>query len=158
MLRYGEHAGRLVMPARATFRPYDDLSIPDRQTKCRSCVIYSDDHGATWQTSAVCLPGTGEAVLYERTDGTLVLNAGPTSTMASAGSPSATTAGDLAGGGVVDLRRHGRDQPGHQCGRGPRFPPELCDNEDLLLFTNPAAAAARSPANPAVSGNRAPCA
>jgi len=158
VLRYGEHAGRLVMPARATFRPYDDLSIPDRQTKCRSCVIYSDDHGATWQTSAVCLPGTGEAVslrTHRRHPG--AQRPGLLQRWPAPGRPQPRRRATWPEAewstfdGTVEINQ------GTNAGVV-RFPPELCDNEDLLLFTNPAAAAARSPANPAVSGNRAPCA
>lgn len=145
VLQYGEHRGRLVMPARCTFRPYSDSSIPDRQTKCRSCVIYSDDHGATWQTSEVCLPGTGEAVLYERTDGTLVLNARAyfndglrRIALSHDGGATWPEAEWTTFDGTIEINQ------GTNAG-AVRFPPELCGGRDLLLFSNPASRGGKEP-------------
>ena len=148
VIRNGEPKGRLVMPARCTIRPYNDSSIPDRQTKCRSCVIYSDDHGATWQTSGACLPGTGEAVLYERTDGTLVLNA-----RAYFNDGQRRVAYSHDGGvtwpedewttfdGTVEINQ------GTNAGVV-RYPPELCEVRDILIFSNPASRGGKEPGEP----------
>lgn len=68
-LSYGPHAGRLVMPARTWAQPVFDLT---RHTY--NCVIFSDDGGATWQTSEVVQAGTGEAAIVETIGGAILLN------------------------------------------------------------------------------------
>ncbi len=69
-LRQGAHAGRLVLPGRGTTR-----SAPfDLYAYCHNYVIYSDDHGATWQPGGLTQNGTGEACLVELSDGTLYVN------------------------------------------------------------------------------------
>lgn len=70
-LKYGEHKGRLLMPARCqgpeasndvAWRPYH-----------YSTAIYSDDGGKTWQTSKPFpVLGTGEAALTEISDGSIL--------------------------------------------------------------------------------------
>jgi sialidase-1 len=70
-LKFGEHKGRLLMPARCqgpeasnavAWRPYH-----------YSTAIYSDDGGKTWQTTKPFpVLGTGEAALAEISDGSIL--------------------------------------------------------------------------------------
>ncbi|MCC5839402.1 MAG: exo-alpha-sialidase [Opitutales bacterium] len=70
-LRYGAHAGRLVVPTRV--QPGgNDL---DRRGYHYSSAVYSDDGGQTWQTShPFPVFGTGEAAIVELRDGRLLYN------------------------------------------------------------------------------------
>jgi len=69
-LRYGAHKGRLILPGRGMTRaePFD-LSAYSH-----NYVVYSDDHGRTWQPGGLAQNGTGEACLVEEIDGTVYLN------------------------------------------------------------------------------------
>jgi len=70
-LRYGAHAGRLVVPARVQPGGNDT----DRRGYHYSSAVYSDDGGQTWTTShPFPVFGTGEAALFELTDGRLIYN------------------------------------------------------------------------------------
>ncbi len=65
-LQSAPHAGRLVIPCDHRSPEYD----------CGSHVIFSDDHGATWQLSSnVVQPGANECQVVELADGKLMLNA-----------------------------------------------------------------------------------
>jgi len=63
-LRLGPHKGRLVIPC--------DFTSKDAYS---SHVIFSDDHGATWQLGGVITGGCNECQVVELADGTLLLNA-----------------------------------------------------------------------------------
>jgi sialidase-1 len=67
-LTRGGHRGRLVIPAN-----HSDHSDPDRHPY-RSHVIYSDDHGRTWELGGVQEDRTNESTLVERADGSLLHN------------------------------------------------------------------------------------
>ncbi|HVR35831.1 MAG TPA: sialidase family protein [Methylomirabilota bacterium] len=67
-LNRGGHRGRLVIPAN-----HSDHSDPDRHPY-RSHVIYSDDHGRTWELGGVQEGMTNESTLVERADGSLLHN------------------------------------------------------------------------------------
>ncbi len=72
-LHYGEHAGRLLLPARV-FPPGMDNSLPFRPYIYNSA-IYSDDGGRTWHTSTPFpVLGTGEGALAELRDGSIYYN------------------------------------------------------------------------------------
>lgn len=72
-LRYGEHKGRLLLPARV-FPPGMDNSLRWRPYIYNSA-IYSDDGGKTWQTSTPFpVLGTGESALAELSDGRIYYN------------------------------------------------------------------------------------
>ncbi len=71
-LRHGEHRGRLLCPTRVTVHRYNDKS--GLRTACYNNAVYSDDHGKTWHACAPVQVGTGEGVLYEDGDGSIVLN------------------------------------------------------------------------------------
>jgi sialidase-1 len=67
-LTRGAHKGRLVIPANHT-----DLSDPTKHPS-RAHVIYSDDHGQSWQLGGVEDEKTNESTVAERTDGSLLHN------------------------------------------------------------------------------------
>jgi sialidase-1 len=67
-LTRGPHRGRLVIPANHT-----DHTDP-AQHPFRAHVIYSDDHGQTWQLGGVEEQKTNESTLLERADGSLLHN------------------------------------------------------------------------------------
>ncbi len=70
-LRYGEHAGRLVVPTRVQPGGNDI----DRRGYHYSSAVYSDDGGQTWTTShPFPVFGTGEAAIVELRDGRLLYN------------------------------------------------------------------------------------
>lgn len=70
-LRHGENKGRLLVPARVLPGGNDTTQWP----KHYNCAIYSDDGGATWQTSAPFPAfGTGEGTLAELSDGQIYYN------------------------------------------------------------------------------------
>ncbi len=66
-LTRGEHEGRLVVPANHSALSYEDH-------KYGAHVVYSDDHGKTWNRSAPIRPGCNESQTFERADGTVVMN------------------------------------------------------------------------------------
>ncbi|MBW8036633.1 MAG: exo-alpha-sialidase [Planctomycetes bacterium] len=66
-LRLGPKAGRLIIPCD------HKLKAPNQQY--HSHVIYSDDHGLTWNFSGSTHDGTNECAVIECTDGSLLLNA-----------------------------------------------------------------------------------
>jgi sialidase-1 len=70
-LKYGEHAGRLIRPARSYAGGNEREFWPEHYTNA----IYSDDGGDTWHTSdPFPAYGTGEATLEELSDGRIYYN------------------------------------------------------------------------------------
>jgi sialidase-1 len=67
-LTRGEHEGRLVIPAN-----HSDHSDPEKHPY-RSHVIYSDDHGRSWQLGGVLDEKTNESTIVELSDGRLLDN------------------------------------------------------------------------------------
>ncbi len=69
-LTRGPHAGRLVVPA--------NHSVPTGSqqgtARYRSHLLYSDDHGTTWQIGAVHEPLTNESTVVELSDGSVMQN------------------------------------------------------------------------------------
>lgn len=61
------HPGRLVIPA-------NHRTTPDRSGPSSSHVIFSDDHGRTWQLGGTVGPHTNECQLAELGDGRLLIN------------------------------------------------------------------------------------
>jgi sialidase-1 len=66
-LQRGKYKGRLVCPSNHSNLEYEDHHY-------RSHVIYSDDHGKTWQRSQPIGPGCNESQVVELVDGTLMMN------------------------------------------------------------------------------------
>ena len=67
-LRHGPHRGRLVIPC-------DHRQTKDRGGPSRSHVIYSDDHGTSWQLGGALGDHSNECQVAERSDGSLIINA-----------------------------------------------------------------------------------
>ncbi len=63
----GAHKGRLVIPC-------DHKTRGEGRPVTYSHVIYSDDHGRTWQLGGTVAPHTNECQAAELSDGTLLLN------------------------------------------------------------------------------------
>lgn len=64
------HKGRLIIPAN-----HSDKATEKRDTKTfRSHIIYSDDHGETWQLGGLLEPWTNESTAVELADGSVMLN------------------------------------------------------------------------------------
>ena len=139
-LQYGPAKGRLLWPARAVDKRdgYSDRSIPDRQTKCYSTALYSDDHGKTIHRANLFLQGTGEACLAERLDGSVYFNARAYFNDNRRRTALSTDAGRTFGNEGVDPAilevRQGT------CAGMVRYPPKLIGGADLMLFSNPDAA------------------
>jgi len=137
VIQYGVHQGRILWPARTivTSDGYDDLSIPDRQAKCYSMALYSDDHGATIHSSNYFMQGTGEACLAERLNGDVYFNA-----RAYFNDNQRHTAVSKDGGahfveqGPAPQLREVRQGC---CASMVRYPTDLCGEQDILLFANP---------------------
>jgi len=71
-IQNGPHAGRLVIPC-----DYNDQDPANpKKTRRGSHVIFSDDHGQTWQIGGTLSPGLNECQVAELFDGqgTLVIN------------------------------------------------------------------------------------
>ncbi len=72
-LRHGEHAGRLLIASRS-FGPEHSNDVPWWPYHYTNA-IYSDDGGATWQTSdPFPVMGTGESTIAELSNGTIYYN------------------------------------------------------------------------------------
>lgn len=71
-LRYGEHAGRLVMSAR--IQPPLGKNDQESWAYNYNTSLFSDDHGHTWQVGEPVQSGTGEGTLAELRDGRLYYN------------------------------------------------------------------------------------
>jgi sialidase-1 len=67
-LTRGAHRGRLVIPCN-----HSTLKA-SAQTMTRSHIIFSDDHGATWQLGGIEDEKTNESTIVERADGSLLHN------------------------------------------------------------------------------------
>ncbi len=71
-LQHGEHAGRLLMPAR--LQPPCGDNAQEFWAYNYNTAIYSDDHGRTWQVGEPVQSGTGEGTLAEMSDGRIYYN------------------------------------------------------------------------------------
>ncbi|MBQ3864402.1 MAG: exo-alpha-sialidase [Clostridia bacterium] len=71
-VRHGEHAGRLLIPARISLHPVTDWE--GLKTGSANTVLYSDDHGKSFQTGGIVEAGTGEGTLAELPDGRIYFN------------------------------------------------------------------------------------
>jgi len=67
-LEQGPRKGRLVVPCDHS------LVSPDDPTGYNSHVVYSDDHGQTWQQGGTISPAVNECQVVELIDGTLMMN------------------------------------------------------------------------------------
>ena len=65
-LTHSSHAGRLVIPC--------DHKVLGQALRYHAHVIYSDDHGASWQLGGISDDGANECQVAELADGALLLN------------------------------------------------------------------------------------
>ena len=68
----GPHRGRLLIPARCSLHEVTDWA--GLRTGSANTVIWSDDHGMSFQTGGIVEPGTGEGTLAELSDGRIYYN------------------------------------------------------------------------------------
>ncbi|HCO96303.1 MAG TPA: exo-alpha-sialidase [Phycisphaerales bacterium] len=74
-IKRGKYAGRLVIPANHSYtETRDDVFKRNNKYGYGSHVIYSDDHGSTWQISETITPGCNESQVVELSDGSLMMN------------------------------------------------------------------------------------
>lgn len=74
-IRNGKHKGRLVIPANHSYtETRKDVFAQDGNYGYGSHVIYSDDHGDSWQLSESITPGCNESTIAELSDSRLVMN------------------------------------------------------------------------------------
>ena len=67
-LTRGPHKGRLIIPAN-----HSDKATSNRSSRTyRSHIIYSDDHGTTWNLGGVHEPFTNESTVVELADGSVM--------------------------------------------------------------------------------------
>lgn len=137
IIQYGVHKGRIVWPARTIVSRdgYSDRSIPDRQTKCFSMALYSDDHGETVHSSNTFLQGTGEACLAERFNGDIYFNA-----RAYFDDNQRKTAVSHDGGSHFEATPPAEElrETGQGCNASMvRYPQASCAGRNILLFVNP---------------------
>jgi len=67
-LQHSRWKGRLVIPCDHS------SAAPDAQSGYNSHVIFSDDHGETWQLGGIISPAVNECQVVELPDGTLTIN------------------------------------------------------------------------------------
>lgn len=68
-LQKGQHTGRLIIPGRYFGKKWDKVG-PD----AHNTLIYSDDHGKTWQWGGSSQGHSGEGCVVELSDGSVYLN------------------------------------------------------------------------------------
>ncbi|MEN6387113.1 MAG: sialidase family protein [Phycisphaerales bacterium] len=68
-LQKGKHAGRLIIPGRYFGKKWDRVG-----PSCHNTLIYSDDHGKTWQWGGSSQGCCGEGCVVELSDGSVYLN------------------------------------------------------------------------------------
>ena len=145
-LQFGEHKGRLIMPAR--IQPPKGNNDQEWWPCNYNTAIFSDDGGKTWQTSGPVQSGTGEGTLAELSSGSIYYN--------SRSHMSVDHRRQIAyshdGGGMwvdwevtTDLREIGEPfyfkygtKPSYGCNAGLiRLPSGTAGGKDVLLFSAP---------------------
>ena len=145
-LQHGEHAGRLLMPARC--QPPEGNNDQEWWPCNYNTAVYSDDGGRIWQTSGPVQSGTGEGTLVELSDGRIYYN----SRCHMAVDHRRRIAWSHDGGHMwvdwqvsEDLYEIGEPfyfkygtKPSYGCNAGlVRVPLEATDGNDVLLFSTP---------------------
>jgi len=148
-IKNGKYAGRLVIPCDHSYTESRD-GVFKRYNRYGygSHVIYSDDHGKTWQVSRPVQSGTGEGTLAEVSNGSIYYNSRSHMSV----DHRRRIAWSHNGGEMwVDwhvsetLREVGEPfyfkygtKPSYGCNAGlVRMPLEATDGKDVLLFSTP---------------------
>ncbi|HOZ47153.1 MAG TPA: sialidase family protein [Candidatus Hydrogenedentes bacterium] len=145
-LKYGEHAGRLLMPAR--IMPPKGNNDQEWWPFHYNSAISSDDGGKTWQASWPVQSGTGEGTLAELSDGKIYYNSRSHMSV----DHRRRIAWSHDGGTMFvdwrvcdDLREVGEpfyfkygSEPSYGCNAGlVRLPLEATGGKDVLVFSTP---------------------
>ena len=145
-LQFGEHKGRLIMPARIQ-PPYGN-NDQEWWPYNYNTAIFSDDGGKTWQTSGPVQSGTGEGTLAEVSTGSIYYNSRSHMSV----DHRRQIAWSHNGGAMwvdwqvtTDLFEVGEPfyfkygtKPSYGCNAGlVRLPSEVTDGKDVLLFSAP---------------------
>jgi sialidase-1 len=130
-LQHGPKAGRLLIPA--------FFNTPSRFGKLAcNCVVFSDDHGKTWQTSMPVQPGTCEGCIAELFDGAIYYNSRGCFWDSRRRIAWSHDSGETFADFSVD---ENLVEPLEWCGCNAgliRIPDEFSGNRDIILFSNPA--------------------
>ena len=74
-INQGKYAGRLIIPCNHSYtETRNDVFRINNRYGYGSHIIYSDDHGRTWQISEPIRPGCNESQVVELSDGSLMMN------------------------------------------------------------------------------------
>jgi sialidase-1 len=140
----GPCGGRLIIPgwlynekemAADTNEFHEPTNIP--VSAICGGLLYSDDHGDTWQVGEVLPPGSSEVTLVETEDGSIYVNYRRSTEPYYNGLRRYARSTD----GGESFCEHGQvpEQITPGCHAGlTRYPAEYPDNPDILLFSNPA--------------------
>ena len=131
-LQQEEYRGRLVIPC--DHRNNEKGESDEKKYGNGSHVIYSDDHGKTWEISDVIQPGANECQVVELADGRLLLNMRmQTFRKGYRGIAYSEDGGET----WVDFE-HDKNLPGPRCQASfIRYTMENRDGKNRLLFSNP---------------------
>ena len=145
-LQYGEHNGRLLMPAR--IMPPTGSNAQEYWPYFYNTSIFSDDGGQTWQVGEPVQSGTGEGTLAELSDGRIYYNSRSHMSVDHRRRISWSYDGgrrwgdwqvsnDLYEVGGPHYFKYGR-QPSYGCNAGlVRVPPEASGGNEILLYSAP---------------------
>jgi sialidase-1 len=145
-LQFGEHLGRLLMPAR--IQPPEGNNAQEYWAYNYNTSLYSDDGGETWQTGEPVQSGTGEGTLAELSDGRIYYNSRCHMSVDHRRRIAWShdgghrwvdweTSGDLYEIGEPFYFKYG-SKPSYGCNAGlVRMPPGATGGQDVLLFSTP---------------------
>ncbi|NLS95724.1 MAG: exo-alpha-sialidase [Planctomycetaceae bacterium] len=145
-LQFGEHKGRLIMPAR--IQPPKGDNGQEWWPYNYNTAIFSDDGGKTWQTSGPVQSGTGEGTLAEVSSGSIYYNSRSHMSVDHRRQIAWSHNGgemwvdwqvttDLLEIGEPFYFKYGT-KPSYGCNAGLiRMPSEAADGKDVLLFSAP---------------------
>jgi len=127
-LKYGTHKGRLVIPC-----DYSAKVSDPNESQYGSHIIYSDDHGATWQIGGVVKNGGNECQVVECLDGKLILNMRNHSKYGSR----AIAYSDDGGQTLKDVEFTSNLQEPRCQASLIRYSPNKWTRKNIILFSNP---------------------
>lgn len=145
-LKFGEHKGRLLMPARV--QPPKGTNEQEYWPFNYNTSIFSDDGGKIWQTGGPVWAGTGEGTLAELSDGRIYYNSrchmnvdhNRLIAFSHDGGDRWVdweTSKDLREVGEPYYYKYG-SKPSYGCNAGlVRMPDEVTGGKDVLLFSTP---------------------
>jgi len=134
-LKHGEFKDRIIIPSNHTIHPPD---APQSGFKF-SHVVYSDDHGITWQKGGSIGPYCNESQIVELSDGTLLNNMRRSPEATETEGPYRRIAYSNDGGITWSRAKPDSSLPCPRCQGSIISHPNLkAKGKDFLLFSNPA--------------------